>query len=133
MDNITSPYVLKNIFEFDPHKTYLNLLKYNKKLQNKLKLSIDSYYKAYSQIEIEVIPIDDLFSEKNKFINRRKEYKSSYHIFFNEEEKEIDRDYITKDDKVSKIKIIIDFEVTSLKELFSECCYIKEIKFTNFF
>ena len=46
-------------FKLLQEKKYLSLLKYNKDLQNKLKLSIDDY-KNYNQIIIEVIPIEDL-------------------------------------------------------------------------
>ena len=131
LENINSEYILKRIAEYTSEGVNLKLIKYNKKLQNKMHLSIDNY-KKYNQIEIEIIPIDELKkTDKYKFINRIED-KSLYHIYFNEEKEEIDRDYITSEDKIIKIRIIIDMEVTSLKELFYKCICIKEIKIINF-
>lgn len=118
--------------------TFLKLCKYNKKLQERIGLSINDY-KKYNQIEIELILKDDYNielkkypdSEYNKIINRI-ENKSFYHIYFDEGKEEINRDYLTQYDKVSKIKIILDMEITSLKNLFKDCHYIQEIKVSKF-
>ena len=73
------------------------------------------------------------YDNKNKFINIKEESdKSFYHIYFNESNEEIKRNYINKNEKISKIKVIIDMEEKSLKELFQECYCVKEIKFVKF-
>ena len=70
---------------------------------------------------------------KINFINIKEENdKSFYHIYFNENNEEIKRNYINKNEKISKIKIIIDMEEKSLKELFKECHCVKQIKFIKF-
>ena len=40
--------------------------------------------------------------------------------------------YIDEEDKVTKIKIIIDYQVKSFKELFYDCKCIESINFKNF-
>ena len=52
-----------------------------------------------------------------------------YHIYFDNDKNKIDRNYITKKDKVSKIKVILDMKIESLEILFQNCICIKEIKF----
>ena len=61
-------------------------------------------------------------------------YQLYYHIYFNDNKEEIKNKYeINKEDKVTKIKIIIDYQVKSLKELFSWCECIESINFKNFY
>ena len=43
------------------------------------------------------------------------------------------KNYFVKDDKISKIKIIIDNEVESFESLFAECYCIESISFKNFY
>ena len=53
----------------------------------------------------------------NLFILKKKIY---YHIYFNDNKEEVKNKYeINKKDKVKKIKIIIDYQVKSFKDLFS--------------
>ena len=54
------------------------------------------------------------------------------HIYFNDKLKDQKRIYVRKDEKVSKIKIVIDYNVKTLEGLFKGCSCIKEIKFINF-
>ena len=132
LDNIKSIYILKTIIQNLSKRKYLHLIIHNKNLQNKLNISIDTYAKYYNQIEIEIIP-DKNKRNKNEFIYiMDEEDKSFYHIYFNEEKEEIKRNYFTKDEDISKIKILIDMEVKSIKGLFDECYCIKEIKFIKF-
>jgi len=56
MDKIISIYFLQKVFNNISKKPYLKIAKYNKNLQNKLNLSIDTYIKYSQQIEIEIIP-----------------------------------------------------------------------------
>ena len=70
-----------------------------------------------------------------RFINlSNKVDRLYYHIFFNDNEEEIKNKYeIKKEDKVERIKIIIDYQVKSFKNLFYECTCIESINFKNFF
>ena len=63
------------------------------------------YSELYSSIEIEIIP---KMNEYGEFINIGKECEKYYHIYFNDNEEEIKRNYIKENDKVRKIKIILD-------------------------
>ena len=52
---IKSKYILKNIFRITPQKICLRIIKYNKKIQQKIYINL-SEYKKYNQIELEIIP-----------------------------------------------------------------------------
>ena len=84
-------------------KKKLEIVKYNKKIQDRINLSVKDY-KEYSEtftsIEIEIIPTKDKYG---RFINidGNDEY---YHIYFNDNKKEIKNKYeIDEEDKVTKI------------------------------
>ena len=69
-----------------------------------------------------------------KFININKNDKLYYHIYFNCKKEEIKNKYkIKEEDKVTKIKIIIDYQVKSFKELFRFCECIESINFKKFY
>ena len=127
MLKIRNKYILKNILSFLAQKKFLSLIKYNKKIQNKLDKSIIDY-REYNQIEIEITPIKNNFS--GKVINFKEENKEYYYIYFDNQIKEIN--YISSKDNISKIKIIIDFEIKSLEGLFEKCDYISMISFHKF-
>ena len=132
LNNIKSLYILKEVIYFIPKRKYLEVFVKNKKLQKKLNISIDTYIKYYNQIEIEIIPEYENRYGSN-FINIKEESdKPFYHIYFNAGDEEIKIDYINKNEKISKIKVIIDMEEKSLAHLFEDCCHIKEIKFIKF-
>ena len=115
LDNIKSLYILKKIIKDLSNRKYLHLIIHNKNLQTKLNISIDTYIKYYNQIEIEIIPDKNKIHDVNEFINIINEIdKSFYHIYFNDENKEIKKKYFTKDENVSKIKVLIDMEVKSI-------------------
>ena len=46
--------------------------------------------------------------------------------------KEIENTYLYKDDNVSKISIIIDYQIKSFSKLFYYCDCIESIKFKKF-
>ena len=127
LNNIKSIYIIKLIFKNIKKNKSFELIKYNKKIQKRLNLSLRDYIEL-SQIVIELIPIKSIHPKFINFIDERK----YYHIYFNDEEKEIENNYFTKEDKITKIKICIDHQVTSLKELFYECKCIEKIFFRNF-
>ena len=131
INDINSKYIIQKIFDNLIKLKTLEIIKYNKKIQNRLNLNIN-YYKEYSglntPIEIEIIPVD---SNYDTFINIPKEDELYYHIYFNDKD-EIKRNKIKKKDNDNKIKIIIDKQVKSFYKLF-ENCYIKYINFKKFY
>ena len=129
-NSINSNLIYKHLFGFLNEKILLGILKYNKKLQNKLNIGINNYIDYYNKIEIEIDNISTDISENIKFINIPKKDESYYHIFFNE--KESKKNYLTKDDNISKVKIIIDSNIKSLNNLFQTCSYINKISFIKF-
>ena len=112
----------------------LKLLKYNKKIHNRLNLSIKDYKEyseTYSSIEIETTPVTGKYG---RFINIDENNKLYYHIYFNDNKKEIKNKYkINKKDKVTKIKIIMDYQIKSFNKLFHNCKCIESINFKKFY
>ena len=84
--------------------------------------------KEFFQIEIEVIPVEKSDNAINIFFNYFYN-KSYYHVYFNDNEEDIKRNYYTKNNEVKKIKIILDYEIKSLSGLFRYCKCIKSINF----
>ena len=133
-EKIKSDYFLQKLYDNMTKRKKLEIAKYNKKTQNRINLSVKDY-KVYSEtftpIEIEIIPTKGKYG---KFINIDENDKLYYHIYFNDNIKEIKNKYeINKKDKVTKIKIIIDYQVKSFKELFYDCYCIKSINFKKFY
>ena len=97
-------------------------------MQKRLNISINDY-KEYSQsfstIEIELKPPSNKFGD---FINIPDKDKEYYHIYFNNSNEEIKRNYLNINEKVKIIKIIIDYQVTSFKNLFYYCKFIDFIQ-----
>ena len=93
LENIKSKYILKQIFINLPKRNQLKILKYNKKLQEKLELNLNDY-EDYTSIEIEIIPVKDKFGYFMKFLNEYE--KPFYHIYFNDNIEEIKRYKLTK-------------------------------------
>ena len=110
LEIIKSKYILNKVFEYlHEKKLILKIIKYNKKIQNRIDIDIKTYKEyseLYTQIELEIIPA------KNKnvyFINfPEEEDKSNFHIYFDDNTEEQKNTYISKKEKVNKIKIIID-------------------------
>ena len=132
IENIKSRYILSKIIDNMPKKIKLEIVRYNKKIQNILNLSVNDYKEYYEGIEIEIIPVK---GEYGKFIHIDNENdKLYYHIYFNDNKEEIKNKYrIEQEDKVTKIKIIIDNQVTSFRKLFFNCKCIESIKFKKFY
>jgi len=128
MLGIKSQYILKKIVQNIEYNIFLNLIKYNKKLQQKLYMSIEDY-KIYNQIEFEIKPNDNL---EKRFINIKEEFDSFVHISLNDNKDYIKSFNINNSIPINKIKIIIDPEIKSLKEFFKNLDYIKEFKCTKF-
>ena len=126
---IKSKYILSQIFDILMMSKALNIIRYNKEIKKKLKRKLLDYKNEYEKIVIEIIPKDN---EYGTFINFSPKKKSFYHFYFDGNNKMIDRNFIKKDEKVSKIKIIIDNKVKSFYQLFTNCKCIKRIDFIKF-
>ena len=122
---IKSKYILKLITEHLTKNKLFKIINYNKLIQNQLDIGIFDYKNNYEQIEIELIPIN--IDDKNYFIND--EYKSYYHIYFNNDKNEKKQNYFNKNDNVTKINIILNNKIQSFEALFSQCKCIEKIKF----
>ena len=59
--------------------------------------------------------------------------KKNYHIYFNDSKEEIKRYDLKQDEKVEKIKIIIDYQIESFDGLFSKRNCISKINFKKFY
>ena len=91
-------------------KKKLEIVKYNKRIQNRLNLSVKDYKEEYCEIEIEIIPITNGYG---KFINIEGD-KSYYHIYFNDDKNEIK--------KYSSIEI----EIKTVNNKYSKFINIKD-------
>ena len=133
LKKIKSNYFLERIFNNILKKNSLEIVKYNKNIQNRINLSIKDYKdysEKFSSIEIEIIPYNNQYGQ---FINIRENEKIFYHIFFNDNREEIENKYsIIEEDKITIIRIIIDYQVKSFQNLFKNCESIKSINFKKF-
>ena len=127
---ISSKYILKKVFHCLHTHLKLEIIKHNKKIQERLNIDINNYKEyseKYSSIEIEIIPVEN---EYGQFININKEEEKYFHIYFNNKKnEEIKRTYLNKEDKVSKININIKYKVKSFYHLFYNCKCIESIHF----
>ena len=129
-EKLKSDYFLIKIIDLIKKNKSLEIIKYNKKIQKRLNININNYKEysqLYSSIEIELKFADNIYG---KFINMNDKY---YHIYLNDNKEEIKRNYLNENDNVSKIKIIIDYQVKSFKELFKYCKCINSIFFIKFY
>ena len=130
--NLKSTFILKKILEHLKKKITLAIIKINKDIQNRLNISINNYIQyseLFTPIEIEITPVENT---KGNFINFSDEDKEYFHIYFDDAKEEIKRNSLSEEDKIKKIKIIIDHEIKSFKKLFYYCKCIKSINFTKF-
>ena len=131
--NLKSDYFLRKICDYLQRKKSLEIFKYNKKIQKRLNISINNYKEyseIYSSIEIELIPVKNNYG---KFINIPVNEKDYFHIYYDERKDEIKDNMSVDSYEVSKIKIIIDYQVKSFKCLFNNCKCIELISFKKFY
>ena len=131
LNNVKSKYILQLIFNFLQKNKFLNVIKYNIKLQSKLNLSFNDYkdYFLYlSPIEIEIKPN----SNYSNFINIPEDDEEFCHIYFDNKREETKRKYLFKGESVEKIKVILDHQITSFHNLFYNCNSAYSIKFIRF-
>ena len=130
---LKNDYFLQKLFHNLLKKKSLNIIKYNKNIRKRINISIKDYKEyseMYSSIEIELKPANNKYGE---FINIDEGDEKYYHIYFNDNKEEIKRNDLNENDNVSKIKIIIDYQVKSFYELFNFCECIEYINFKKFY
>ena len=128
--NLKNDYFLQKLFHNLLKKKSLNILKYNKNIRKRINISIKDY-KEYSElIELEIKTVNNKYG---KFINMNEGDEKYYHIYFNDNKEEIKRNDLNENDNVSKIKIIIDYQVKSFEKLFYYCECIEYINFKKFY
>ena len=102
LKKIRSKYIIMKIFDNLNENKLLNIIHYNKIYQKMMKIKLKDYKNQFSKIEIEKNIYDYFINVANKII------KENVYIYFNNDKEEIKRSLITKDDNVTKIKIIIN-------------------------
>ena len=130
---IKSDYFIQKVFDIIHKRISLEIIKYNINIQKRLNININNYkefYELYSSIELEIIPIQNNYGH---FINIIEEEKNYFHIYFNDKKEEIGKIELDKEEKVSKINIIIDYQVKSFYKLFFFCESIESINFKKFY
>ena len=91
--DLKSKYVLDKLFRNLTIDKKLLIIRYNKKLQKRLDISV-SDFKDNLKIEIEIIPSPDRIDKtEDKFINIDKEKECFYHVYLNDNTKEIIKCY----------------------------------------
>ena len=134
LQNIKNNFILKKIFDNLNKKDLLEIIKYNKNAQKRLKINLNDfkdYCEKYSSIEIEIIANK---SKSGKYININKNQEIYYHIYLNDSKREINLKDLDEKEKINnmKIKIKIDHQVKSFNELFNGCDCIQSIHFKKF-
>ena len=93
--NLKSDYILKRLFNNIPKSISLKIIKCNINIQKRLNININNYKdysEKFSSIEFEIIPIQNKYGS---FIKIKEEDKKKFHIYFNDNKKEI-KNYIIK-------------------------------------
>ena len=126
LKNIKSKYIMKQIFQNLQKIKFLNMIRYNKAIKNKMDIILDDY-KECTNIEVKIDILD-----YDNFIFYRLNNEKNIHIYVNGNKKEINEKDISREE-VKEIKIIIDYGIKSLEGLFKGCHGIKKINFIRFF
>jgi len=134
LKNLKSGFFIQKVFDYLHKRRSLGIIRYNKSIQKRINRNINhykEYSEKYSSIEIELKPKKN---EYGRFINVKKEDEAYYHIYYNDNKrKKIKCTSLNKNDKVTKIGIIIDHQVKSFYGLFDNCNCIESICFKKFF
>ena len=125
MLKIRSKLIIKTIFQNIKENKLLQLIKYNKKIQNKLNISIGNY-REYNQIQIQ-LKLDKEYITIKKFINFEIINKKYIHIYANKSKNEYDSCFLNGIEWIWELNIILEFEFKKFKGLFKDCECLKEI------
>ena len=126
ISDIKSKVILKKILSNLNENKFLNIIHYNKTLQNILDIDINDFKNA-SQIKL-VITLHDLqniYPFYTEHFNKNT-YGNYINIYNNQSHYHVEK----IDDKT--INILLDYEINSLSRLFQRCHYIKKIDFIQF-
>ena len=123
---IKSKYIIIKIFDNLKTRKFLQIIKYNKKISERIEISLKESFKKYwidNQIEIELNIFENPKYEEDKknFINFEEKDKPYIHIYLNDDKKGTKRNYIEKNEALSKVKIILDLKFKKFEKLFYEC------------
>ena len=131
--NLKSDYFIQKYFGYMSERKYLETIRYNKSIQKRINININhykAYYETKTSIELDIIPIK---GEYGQFININEADKKYFHIYFNDNKKqEIENTSLYKDDIVSKITIIIDYQIKSFSGLFIIVNVLNPLNLKNF-
>ena len=133
LKNIKSKFILQKIFSHFQKRKALEIITYNKYMQHRMNINVDNYKEyseIYSLIEIRIKPVNNKYG---KFININDKNKIYFHIYFNNNKEEIKRNYLNKNEEIKIIKIIIDYQAISFKNLFHKSKCIESINFKKFY
>ena len=134
LQNLKSDYFIQKFFDYIQKRRKLKTIRYNKSIQKRINLNINhykEYSEKYSSIEIEIKPMENKYG---RFIKIKEGDEEYYHIYYNDNKKEeIKSTSLNENDKVSKINIIIDYQVESFYKLFYYCKCIESICFKKFY
>ena len=103
---ITSKYIIMQILDNLQQDVLLRIINYNKRLQKIMSIKKSDYEKEFSKIVIQINPKKN---SKDAFINLKN--NKSYHIYFSNKSGEIKQNYLQGDEKISSIKIILDYKI----------------------
>ena len=133
LEKMKGQFTLKYIFLYLTPSKRLELVRYNKRYQEMLNIGLNDYEKEYKKIGIE-IELNPVKNNPAIFINIPKKKEPYFHIFFDDDVREsiIKKNFITKNEKIKRAKIVIDDGVKSLAKLFMECKCIQRINFIKF-
>ena len=134
LKKLKSDYFIQKFFDYIYKRKSLEIIKCNKNMQKRMNININNYKEysqIYSSIEIEIKPKEKKYG---RFIKIKEEDEEEYyHIYYNDNKKEeIKSTSLNENDMVSKINIIIDYQVESFNKLFYYCKCIESICFKKF-
>ena len=93
-ENLKNDYFVQLLFNNLEKKKLLEIIKYNNNIKKRININIKDYKEyseKYSSIEIEIKPPNNKYGI---FFNYEKEDEIYYHIYFNNDKKEIKTNYI---------------------------------------
>ena len=113
---------------FKQNKSLENI-KYNKKLQRRLNLSINDYKDYFLLNSSIIIELKTNVGKYDNFINISEKEKKYFHIYFDDSKEEIKRYSLEENERIKKIEIIIDYPIKSFEGLFRNCKCISSVFF----
>ena len=131
--NLKSDYFLKYLFNLLEKNKFLSIIKYNKSIKKRMSINIQDYKdysEIYSSIELEIKPVKNKYGD---FININDKNEIYYHIYFDNKREEIKRNYLNENEKIKSIKIIIDYQIKTFRNLFYYCECIQSLNFKKFY